>query len=146
VSQTPGATRQINFFDLGHRLMLADLPGYGFAKVSKTEAANWQELIFAYLRGRKPLRRVLLLIDGRRGPKDSDIAVLKLLDQAAVSTLLVLTKFDELPRKEQAAALAATSAEARAHTVTLEEIIATSAQTGEGIPQLRAHLYALAAP
>src|ERR1700759_4479604 len=69
VSQTPGATRQINFFDLGHRLMLADLPGYGFAKVSKTEAANWQELIFAYLRGRGPLRRVLLLIDARRGPK-----------------------------------------------------------------------------
>src|SRR6202453_3372708 len=82
VSQTPGATRQINFFNLGGRLMMADLPGYGFAKVSKTESANWQTLIFAYLRGRAPLRRVLLLIDGRRGLKDSDTAVLELLGQA----------------------------------------------------------------
>jgi GTP-binding protein len=143
VSQTPGATRQINFFNLGGRLMLADLPGYGFAKVSKTEAANWQTLIFDYLRGRAPLRRVLLLIDGRRGVKDSDVAVLKLLGQAAVSTLLVLTKFDEVPKKEQAAALEAARAEARAYTVTLEQIIATSAQTGEGIAELRSHLHAL---
>jgi GTP-binding protein len=143
VSQTPGATRQINFFNLGSRLMLADLPGYGFAKVSKTEAANWQSLIFAYLRGRAPLRRVLLLIDGRRGLKDSDVAVLTLLGQAAVSTLLVLTKFDEVPKKEQAAALEAARAEARAHTVTLEHVSATSAQTGEGIAELRSHLHAL---
>ena len=117
VSQTPGATRQINFFNLGGRLMMADLPGYGFAKVSKTEAANWQALIFSYLRGRAPLRRVLLLIDGRRGLKDSDAAVLELLGQAAVSTLLVLTKFDEVPKKEQTAVLEALGAEARARTV-----------------------------
>src|SRR5476649_1678519 len=79
VSQTPGATRQINFFDLGGKLMLADLPGYGFAKVSKTEAAAWQEMIFTYLCGRASLRRALLLIDARRGPKDSDRQVLELL-------------------------------------------------------------------
>src|SRR6201992_2499730 len=96
VSQTPGATRQINFFDLGGRLMLADLPGYGFAQVSKSEAEAWQEMIFAYLRGRAPLRRALVLVDARRGPKDSDRQVLELLNQAAVSTLLVLTKFDEI--------------------------------------------------
>ena len=143
VSQTPGATRQINFFDLGHRLMLADLPGYGFAKVSKTEAAAWQELIFAYLRGRAPLRRVLLLIDARRGVMDSDSQVLGLLNQAAVSTLLVLTKFDEVAAKDREAALAGARAEAARHTVTLQEVIATSAQTGEGIPALREHLFAL---
>jgi GTP-binding protein len=146
VSQTPGATRQLNFFDLNHRLMLADLPGYGFAKVSKSEAAAWQDLIFAYLRGRSCLRRALVLIDGRRGIMDSDAQVLGLLNQAAVSTLIVLTKFDDVPRKEQAAVLASVAAEARRHTVVLEEIIATSAETGEGIPDLRAHLLALAAP
>lgn len=143
VSQTPGATRQINFFDLGKKLMLADLPGYGFAKVSKTEAAAWQEMIFAYLRGRIPLRRALVLIDARRGPKESDSQVLALLNQAAVSTLIVLTKLDEVPGHDRAAVLDAAQAEARRHTVTLEAVIATSAQTGEGIPALREHLYAL---
>ncbi len=143
VSQTPGATRQINFFDLGQKLMLADLPGFGFAKVSKTEAAAWQEMIYSYLSGRAPLRRVLLLIDSRRGPMDSDLQVLELLNQAAVSTLVVLTKFDELAQKDRAAALAAAQAEAGRHTVTLADVIATSSQTAEGIPALREHLFAL---
>ena len=81
VSQTPGATRQINFFNLADRLMLVDLPGYGFAKRSKTEAQSWQEMIFSYLRRRGRLRRVALLIDARRGVMDSDIQVMALLDQ-----------------------------------------------------------------
>jgi GTP-binding protein len=143
VSQTPGATRQINFFDLAGKLMLADLPGYGFAKVSRSEADAWQEMIFAYLRGRAPLRRVLLLIDARRGPKDSDSQVLGLLNQAAVSTLIVLTKFDEVAQKDRAAILEAAQTEARRHTVALEQVIATSAQTGDGIPALREHLFNL---
>ena len=145
VSQTPGATRQINFFNLGNTLMLADLPGYGFAKVSRSEADAWQEMIFAYLRGRSPLRRALLLIDARRGPKDSDAQVLGLLNQAAVSTLIVLTKIDEVPQKDRAAVLEATQEQARRHTVALEEVIATSAQTGDGIAALREHLFALTA-
>ncbi|MBU6299594.1 MAG: ribosome biogenesis GTP-binding protein YihA/YsxC, partial [Alphaproteobacteria bacterium] len=70
VSQTPGRTREINFFKLGERLMLVDLPGYGYAKASKSLAAEWQRLIFAYLRGRANLRRVVLLMDGRRGVMD----------------------------------------------------------------------------
>jgi GTP-binding protein len=143
VSQTPGATRQINFFDLGARLMLADLPGYGFAKVSKTEAAAWQEMIFAYLRGRAPLRRALVLVDARRGPMDVDRQVLALLNQAAVSTLLVLTKFDEVAQKDREAVLAAARAEAARHTVALQDVIATSALNGEGIPALREHLFNL---
>src|SRR3954469_25353423 len=85
VSQTPGATRQINFFNLGGRLMLVDLPGYGFAKRSKTESEQWQEMIFAYLGPRARLRRVALWIDGRRGVMDSDLQVMELLDRAAVS-------------------------------------------------------------
>src|ERR1700749_4094301 len=105
VSQTPGATRQINFFNLADRLMLVDLPGYGFAKRSKTEAEAWQGMIFAYLRGRARLRRVALLIDARRGVMDSDIQVMDLLDRAAVSYGLVLTKADELKAAERPRAL-----------------------------------------
>ena len=144
VSQTPGATRQINFFDLGGRLMLVDLPGYGFAKRSKTESESWQEMIFAYLRRRARLRRVLLLIDARRGVMDADRQVMALLDQAAVSYGLVLTKADELKSAARAAAIAAAGKDAATHTAALAEIQLTSALEGEGIPALRTHLAALA--
>ena len=144
VSQTPGATRQINFFNLADRLMLVDLPGYGFAKRSKTEAAAWQEMIFAYLRGRSRLRRVALLIDARRGPMDTDIQVMDLLDRAAVSYGLVLTKGDELAPAQRETALATAAAEAARHTAALAQVQITSALKGDGIPALRAHLAALA--
>lgn len=144
VSQTPGATRQINFFNLAGRLMLVDLPGYGFAKRSKTEAAAWQEMIFAYLQGRSRLRRVALLIDARRGPMDTDIQVMDLLDRAAVSYGLVLTKGDEVPAAQRGAALERAAAEAVRHTAALQEVQLTSSMTGEGVPALRAHLAALA--
>ncbi len=101
VSHTPGRTREINFFNLGDRLMLVDLPGYGYARASKTLAAEWQTLIFAYLRGRAALRRVVLLINSRRGVMDVDRAVMKILDEAAVSYCLVLTKTDELDDEER---------------------------------------------
>ena len=144
VSQTPGATRQINFFDLGGKLMLVDLPGYGFAKRSKAEADSWQEMIFAYLRRRSRLRRVLLLIDARRGVMDSDQQVMALLDQAAVSYGLVLTKADELKMSERDSARTAAGQEARKHTAALAEIQLTSALKGDGIPELRTHLASLA--
>ena len=144
VSQTPGATRQINFFNLADRLMLVDLPGYGFAKRSKAEANAWQEMIYAYLQRRSRLRRVALLVDARRGPMDSDIQVMDLLDRAAVSYGLVLTKADEVPAKDREAALAAAGAEAARHTAALAEVQMTSALKGEGIAALRAHLAALA--
>ncbi|HET7084300.1 MAG TPA: ribosome biogenesis GTP-binding protein YihA/YsxC [Rhizomicrobium sp.] len=143
VSQTPGATRQINFFNLGGRLMLVDLPGYGFAKRSKSEAESWQEMIFAYLRRRARLRRVLLLVDARRGVMDSDSQVMTLLDQAAVSYGLVLTKGDELKPAERAPALQAAAQEATKHTAALAEVQITSALDGAGIPELRTHLAAL---
>lgn len=144
VSQTPGATRQINFFNLAGRLMLVDLPGYGFAKRSKTEAEAWQEMIFAYLRRRARLRRVALLIDSRRGVMDSDQQVMALLDKAAVSYGLVLTKADELKPAQREAARAAAGAQAARHTAALAEIQLTSALTGDGIADLRTHLAALA--
>jgi GTP-binding protein len=144
VSQTPGATRQINFFNLAGRLMLADLPGYGFAKRSRSEAESWQEMIFAYLRRRARLRRVMLLIDARRGVIDSDKQVMELLDRSAVSYALVLTKGDELKAGARAAALDAARMEAGQHTAALAEVQLTSALTGEGIAALRTHLAQLA--
>jgi GTP-binding protein len=143
VSQTPGATRQINFFNLGGRLMLVDLPGYGFAKRSKSEAEQWQEMIFAYLANRARLRRVALLIDARRGVMDSDRQVMELLDKAAVSYGLVLTKADELKAAEQPKVLAAAAQEAARHTAALADVQLTSALNGDGIAALRTHLAAL---
>jgi len=144
VSQTPGATRQINFFKLADRLMLVDLPGYGFAKRSKSEAEQWQEMIFSYLRCRARLRRVALLIDARRGVMDSDREVMALLDRTAVSYGLVLTKADELEAGDRAAALDKAATETSRHTAALADVQLTSAQSGDGIAGLRVHLAALA--
>ncbi|MGZ5999183.1 MAG: ribosome biogenesis GTP-binding protein YihA/YsxC [Rhizomicrobium sp.] len=144
VSHTPGRTREINFFKLGDRLMLADLPGYGYAKASKTMTAEWQKLIFSYLRGRASLRRVLLLIDARRGVLDLDKEVMDLLDEAAVSFGIVLTKIDKLSSEEVAEVVAATDVEARKHTAAYPEICATSAFRGMGLDPLKVQLAALA--
>ena len=144
VSHTPGRTREINFFNLGDRLMLVDLPGYGYAKASKAVAAQWRALIFAYLRGRANLRRISLLIDARRGVGDLDEQVMRLLDEAAVSYGLVLTKIDKLTAEETAAAIAAADSRARAHTAAFPEICATSALRGAGLDSLKLQLAALA--
>ena len=144
VSHTPGRTREINFFNLSGKLILADLPGYGYAKASKTMAAQWQELIFAYLRGRASLRRVSLLIDARRGVGAQDEEVMDLLDEAAVSYGLVLTKIDKLTPEEAQAAIKSADAAARKHTAAFPEICATSAFRGLGLDQLKLQLAALA--
>jgi len=144
VSHTPGRTREINFFNLGGRLMLVDLPGYGYAKASKAMAQQWQDSIFAYLRGRASLRRVSLLIDARRGVGEQDEQVMKLLDDAAVSYGLVLTKIDKLTESEAADAVKAADSRARKHTAAFPEICATSAFRGLGLDQLKLQLAALA--
>jgi GTP-binding protein len=146
VSHTPGRTREINFFKLGDALMLADLPGYGYAKASKMMAAEWQKLIFAYLRGRASLRRVSLLLDARRGVLDLDRDVMRLLDEAAVSFAIVLTKIDKLTPDEVVAAVAAADSEARTHTAAFPAICATSALRGIGLDPLKVQLAALAEP
>jgi GTP-binding protein len=146
VSNTPGRTREINFFVLGGRLMLADLPGYGYARVSKTDSARWTELVFSYLRGRPNLRRVILLIDSRRGLLENDIEAMELLDQAAVSYQLVLTKADKLKPKELTEIENTITNASKRHGAAHPEILATSALLGQGIPELRASLAALALP
>jgi GTP-binding protein len=140
VSQTPGRTKEINFFNLGGRLMLVDLPGYGYAKASKELAMDWQNMIFAYLSGRATLKRALLLIDSRRGLMASDRAVMELFDRAAVSYELVLTKSDELTPAEMENRQAALAAESARHTAALAEMAATSARTGAGINLLQSQL------
>ena len=144
VSHTPGRTREINFFKLGDTLMLADLPGYGYAKASKTLSNQWQELIVAYLRGRASLRRVALLIDARRGVVDSDRTIMDLLDQTAVSYCLVLTKIDKLTAGEADAAIKAAGAIARQHAAAFPEIFSTSAFRKIGLDSLKLQLAALA--
>jgi len=145
VSQTPGRTREINFFDLSGRLMLVDLPGYGYAKASKALVAEWQDMIFAYLRGRTSLKRAILLIDARRGVMDIDQKVMNLFDKTAVSYAVVLTKTDSLKPDELAAACDAADAEARRHTAAYPALFATSALKGAGLEALQCHLAALAA-
>jgi GTP-binding protein len=145
-SHTPGRTRQLNFFDLGGRLMLADLPGYGYARAPKTEIKRWSALARRYLRGRPSLRRVCLLIDARHGAKDSDRMIMAELDQAAVSYQAVVTKADKVKPQALAAVLDALQRELARHPAAHPHCPVTSARTGQGIAELRAALAALAAP
>jgi GTP-binding protein len=146
-SNTPGRTQEINFFDLGGgRLRLADLPGYGFAEAPKPKVEAWTRLVRAYLRGRPSLRRVLLLIDARHGPKPSDGQIMAMLDDAAVSYQLVLTKADKPGAAALDECLARTAALARRHVAAHPETLVTSSQTGAGIAELRAALAEVALP
>jgi len=145
VSRTPGRTRQINLFRLGDALALADLPGYGFARVSKAEAAHWNALITGYLHTRKTLRRVILLLDARRGIMTSDEEAMRLLDGAAVSYQLVLTKTDALKSAEMRSVMEDVAEIAAVHPAALAGIVATSARASLGIPELRQSLAELAA-
>ena len=146
ISHRPGRTQQLNFFDLAGRLMLVDLPGYGFAEVSKRDIERWTSLIHRYLRGRSSLRRTLLLIDARHGIKEPDRPLLKLLDEAAVSFQVVLTKIDKVKPVELADRIAAVAAELARHVAAHTVIHLTSAHEGIGIAALRGSLSALAAP
>ena len=143
-SSNPGHTRQINFFDLAGRLFLVDLPGYGFAQVSRSMKEAWQDLASAYLRGRPTLKRVILLIDSRHGLKPDDTDVMDALDTAAVTYQLVLTKADKIKPTEAAQTLAATQKAIAKRPAAHPVVIATSSETGLGIEQLRAEIAALA--
>jgi GTP-binding protein len=146
VSNTPGRTRQLNFFNLGERLVLVDMPGYGYAKASKELQADWQGMMFEYLRGRPNLRRVLLLMDARIETKSADLAAMKLLDEAAVAFQIVLTKADDVPPAQFAKRLTEVQALARRHIAAHPVVMVTSSETGQGIPELRAELSAFALP
>jgi GTP-binding protein len=142
-SNTPGRTRQLNYFNLGDRLMLVDMPGYGYAKAPKHEIAAWTDLVRDYLRGRVGLRRLCLLVDARHGLKPADRDLMALLEAAAVVFQIILTKADKA--KDLEALIGETEAEITAFAAAMPRVLATSAQKGEGIAALRAELAALAA-
>ena len=146
-SNTPGRTQQLNYFSIQHprygSLYLVDLPGYGYAKVPKPQVDAWIRLLKSYLRGRQTLRRAMLLIDSRHGILAADREIMSMLDDAAVSYQLVLTKIDKA-KGDRAALIDRTETEARKHVAAFPELVVTSSETGEGIPELRAILAGLA--
>ena len=144
VSGHPGRTRQLNFFDLSGRLVLVDMPGYGYAQAARAIKEDWQTTMFAFLRGRPTLRRVVLLLDARVEVKGNDRAVLELLDKAAVTYQLVLTKADAVKAPALARKQAEMDALARRHPAAYPLALATSSISGEGIGALRAVLAELA--
>jgi GTP-binding protein len=145
-SNTPGRTRQLNFFALDDRLMLVDLPGYGYAEASKSAIQAWTRLIQHYLRGRASLRRVCLLLDARHGTKEADRPIMRLCDAAGLSYQVVLTKTDKLGPSALPAILDSLSAELARHAAAHPEIHLTSAERGRGIAALRATLATFAEP
>jgi GTP-binding protein len=139
-SNEPGRTREVNFFILDDRLRLVDLPGYGFARASKSTTAEFQNLGRAYLRGRPNLKRVYLLIDGRHGLKPVDGEALDALDLAAVSYQIVLTKTDKLKPAEAQAVVERTVQAIAKRPAAFPRVIASSAEKGGGLPELRAEI------
>ena len=137
VSHTPGRTRQLNFFDLGGRLLLVDMPGYGYAEASKADIKRWEKLIDTYLSGRPTLARVMVLIDARHGVKPGDRDLMKRLDERAVSYQVVLTKGDQPKAAELEAVTAKVAAELAKHPAAHPDIVMTSARTGDGMTELR---------
>src|SRR5499427_9992422 len=145
-SNTPGRTRQINFFNLGGRLILVDLPGYGYANAPKTAIKAWTELVRRYLQTRAALRRVCLLLDARHGIKDVDRPLMRMLDDAGVSYQIVLTKVDKAGKGELAVVPERTMADLMPHVAAHPEVHLTSAVDRRGIAELRETLANFALP
>ena len=143
-SNTPGRTQELNFFDVGGNggeplaFRLVDMPGYGFAEAPRDVVRRWRFLVNDYLRGRQALKRTLVLVDARHGLKDVDREVMAMLDKAAVSYRLVLTKADKVKPTDLSHTAEATAAEARKRPAAHPEVLATSSETGLGIAELRA--------
>ncbi len=143
-SVTPGRTQELNIFEVGAptQFRLVDMPGYGFAKAPKSVVEKWQGLVRTYLRGRPVLARTLVLVDSRHGLKDSDRAMMKMLDEAAVGYRIVLTKSDKIKASALQAMHEKVAAEAKKHPAAYPEIHLTSAEKGQGIAALRAAVVA----
>ncbi|HZV20461.1 MAG TPA: ribosome biogenesis GTP-binding protein YihA/YsxC [Hyphomicrobiales bacterium] len=137
VSNTPGRTRELNYYSVGDRLFIVDMPGYGYAKAPKDLVKGWTRLIHDYLRGRAQLKRVMLLVDSRHGLKNSDREIMTLLDRAAVSYQAVLTKSDKPKAGDLGKIIGETAEELRGHPAAHPAVLATSALTGQGIDELR---------
>jgi GTP-binding protein len=145
VSHTPGRTQQLNFFDVAGRMFLVDMPGYGYAKVSKEQRAGWESLIRDYLRGRPTLRCVFVLVDSRHGLKDVDEDIMSMLDEAGVPYRIVLTMADKGKKGTLDALIGDVKAELKKHTAAFPEIHLTSAHEDDGIAELRALMHRLSA-
>jgi len=143
VSNTPGRTQQVNFFTLSGKLMLVDLPGYGYAAAPKKNVDAWTGLIERYLRGRRQLKRVCLLIDGRHGIKEPDRRAMEVLDQSAVIYQVILTKADKMSDKAMAEIVRKTKDEIAKHTAAHPDLLVTSAEKKQGLEAVRAELAAL---
>jgi GTP-binding protein len=137
-SNTPGRTQEINFFDVGGKLWMVDLPGYGFAEAPVAVVAKWQALLKDYLAGRPTLRRAFVLIDARHGIKSVDHEIMTLLDRAAVTFQVVVTKSDKITARALETTLAQVRTELSRHPAAYPELLVTSSETGQGIAELRA--------
>jgi GTP-binding protein len=144
-SHTPGRTQELIFFKGTGRLVLVDMPGYGYARAPKDKVAAWTDLIHGYLKGRANLARVYLLVDARHGLKPTDAEVLETLDGSALSYQIVFTKCDQVTARELALQLTATSTALTQHPAAYPDLIATSSRTGAGVPELRAAIARLLA-
>ncbi len=144
VSHTPGRTQQLNFFDLGGRLMIVDMPGYGYAKVSRSKVNQWVRVSRDFLRGRITLKRVCLLVDGRHGIKESDVEMMTMLDETAVPYQVILTKLDKVKKSEQNRVTTELIAKLKKHPAAFPDPHWTSSVNQEGIEELRASLALLA--
>lgn len=139
-SNTPGRTQQLNFFNLANKLHIVDLPGYGFAKAPEVQVKQWQRIIFAYLQGRVNLKRVFVLIDSRHGIKKSDLEIMELLDKAAVTYQIVLTKLDKIGSGNLTKVMTEVENEISKHAAAYTRVLATSSERNIGIDNLRAEI------
>lgn len=140
-SNTPGRTQELNYFNLGQHLYMVDMPGYGYAKVSREKVEAWTRLIFAYLKGRQTLRCVFVLVDSRHGLKPNDIELMKMLDKSAVSYRIILTKCDKVKREDLEETIQKTEIEVKNHPAAYPKIHTTSSIKNDGISELQSILY-----
>lgn len=143
-SNTPGRTQQLNYFNLNGLMHIVDMPGYGYAKVSKEKSASWTKLIFSYLRGRPTLRCVFVLIDSRHGFKSSDLELMFALDKAAVSYRIILTKCDKVKNQHLGKLLLETKESVKQHPAAYPEILPVSSIKKTGIADLQCIIHSYA--
>lgn len=145
-SNTPGRTQQLNYFILAEKLHIVDLPGYGYAQAPEKIVREWQSLIMTYLQGRVTLKRVFLLIDSRHGIKKVDEEIMEMLDKAAVTYQIVLTKIDKIGKAAQDEVFAATQKAVSEHAAAYGKVLCTSSEKNLGIEELQAEVAFLSSP
>ncbi|MBE6449978.1 MAG: YihA family ribosome biogenesis GTP-binding protein [Alphaproteobacteria bacterium] len=142
-SATPGRTQQLNFFDLDGVMNVVDLPGYGYAQAPEKQVKTWNDLVFTYLKGRPNLRRVYVLIDSRHGIKDKDVEVMKMLDKAAVSYQIILTKSDKVKQSQLEQVIESTKQRMSSFIACHPELLVSSSEKKQGLEEIRASIWEL---